>query len=130
MIVAVEEAKKRLQKLLVGLDDRITIDVVTMEDLGIEEACFERWVKHARRENAGRATVLVPRPNSLFVALLSVEDMLNYYDACRLLQVYGPLDLSGMELTPGQQQRFTQAAAAVINEAAGRIQALEQHLPV
>lgn len=130
MIVAVEEAKKRLQKLLVGLDDRITIDVVTMEDLGIEEARFERWVKHARRENARGATVLVPRPKNLFVALLSVKDMLNYYDACRLLQMHGPFDLTGIELTPRQQQRLSQAAAAVINEAAGRIEELERRLPV
>lgn len=74
--------------------------------------------------------MLVPRPNDLFVALLSVDDIVSYYDACRQLQVHGPFDLSGMELTPRQQQRLTQAAAAVINEAAGRIQALEQHLPV
>lgn len=113
-----------------GLDDRITVDVVTMEGLGIEEACFERWAAHSRCETAGRATVLVPRPNDLFVALLSVDDMLSFYDACRLLQVHGPFDLSGMELTPRQQQRFTQAAAAVIDEAAGRIEELEQRLPV
>lgn len=129
MIVAEEEAKKRLLGVLEDLDDRITIEVITMEDLGIDEVLFQQWAARARCEMAGRATVLVPRPGDLFIALLSVDDMLSFFDACRFLQVYGPLDLSGMELTSHQQQRLTQAAAAVINEAAGRIEELARELP-
>lgn len=104
------------------------VQVRTADELDLVPDTVIAWHARARRDDVGGVPVYVPLPQDLFVMLLAeprvIEAPRAMYFACRLHLLHGPFPLDDMNLTPYQCGRLGEAAAMIINQAAGELEGI------